>query len=264
MFEDKCYTRNFLGQVITKIDFINPLKGIESNLAPTLTKKILEKFPIAEPRTAINYELQFTSEEADSSTATQTRSKQWLFHGRNREKSFSLTSNSVILGYSKYKSFEELSSEFLDIITVLLVNYKEAQPSFLGLRYVNNINLNETEPLDWTELLHKKMLSILDFPPDDAKTRIVRAFSVLEMNFDTFNLRYQFGMPNIDYPALIRQKHFVLDLDAYYQGNFDATELASKLEEFHATIQKYFEFSITDRLREQMNATTLKVKTNVR
>jgi uncharacterized protein (TIGR04255 family) len=71
---------------------------------------------------------------------------------------------------------------------------------------------------------------------------------------EAFNLRYRLGMHNPDYPARIRQKVFVLDLDAYTQSAVDLRGVGCLLDDFHATIQRYFELSITDRLRSLMNA----------
>jgi uncharacterized protein (TIGR04255 family) len=75
--------------------------------------------------------------------------------------------------------------------------------------------------------------------------------SVVEMRLDRIGLRFQFGMPNPDFPAPIRQPLFVLDLDAYANG-LEAADVASHLDNAHGHIQAVFEDSITDALREVM------------
>jgi uncharacterized protein (TIGR04255 family) len=95
------------------------------------------------------------------------------------------------------------------------------------------------------------MLSTLSLSP---KAQFLsRALSTLEFNFGDFNLRYQFGISNPDYPAVIKQKSFILDLDAYYRGIQDAEDIEGTLDKFHDCIQEFFESSITDKLRGIMN-----------
>jgi uncharacterized protein (TIGR04255 family) len=62
-------------------------------------------------------------------------------------------------------------------------------------------------------------------------------------------------MPNPDYPARIRQKVFVLDLDAYTHSLVYITDVGRLLDDFHAAVQRYFEQSITENLRRLMNGT---------
>lgn len=85
-------------------------------------------------------------------------------------------------------------------------------------------------------------------------TQPVRNFHNMEFKYDDFNLRFQFGMHNPDYPAAIRQKIFILDFDAYFQGAFENNQMPAMLDNFHNAIQTLFERSITDNLRERMNA----------
>ena len=82
---------------------------------------------------------------------------------------------------------------------------------------------------------------------------VSRVFHNVEYSFDDFNLRYQFGMHNPDYPAPIKKKSFILDLDAYYQGIQDKDEIQKNLDKYHDKIQEVFELSITDKLRTILN-----------
>ena len=99
------------------------------------------------------------------------------------------------------------------------------------------------------------MFSILlgAFELPDRTEELSRVFEIVEFNYGDSQLRCQFGMPNPDYPAPIRRKLFVLDLDAYRTGLMDPDEVPDLLDDFHARIKEIFEQSITDGLRRLMN-----------
>jgi uncharacterized protein (TIGR04255 family) len=60
-------------------------------------------------------------------------------------------------------------------------------------------------------------------------------------------------MHNPDYPALIKQKIFVLDYDAYKTGSLSTEEVNHLIPSLHTKISELFEKSIGDKLRGVMN-----------
>lgn len=248
-YDSVLYKRNYLDQVIARIDFISPLSGIESSLPQKLSQAILANFPIGEPRHAIAQELQIAPNQ--DVTTKQTPFTEWHFHGRNRDKTFVILPGAVFVTHSKYKTFEVVRDEFVNLITVFFEVCKEAQPSRLGLRYINKIQFQDGDPFEWAEYINPKILGLFEFPKD--KTTLSRIFHNLEFTFDDFNLRYQFGVHNPDFPARIRKKLFTLDLDAYNQGPIEPAEIAISLNKYHECIQDLFEMSITSALRGKMN-----------
>lgn len=249
MTEDICYKRNYLTRVIARLDFPSPLQNIETQLPPEISKAAMRDFPIAEPREAVEQQVQFSRDELRSRRSEYT---EWRFHGRDRAKTFTVGPSAAFAQYTRYSSYAALSSEFLSLVSVLFTIYDGLQGSRLGLRYINTIVLDEREPLAWDAYLNPLMLCLFKFNPHDGATS--RIFHVLEFNFGDVNLRYQFGIHNPDFPAPIKRKMFVLDLDAYYRGPLDHQDIAPNLAAFHARIQELFEVSITDSLRELMNA----------
>ena len=69
---------------------------------------------------------------------------------------------------------------------------------------------------------------------------------------DEQRMRFQYGMPNPDYPAPIKKKHFILDFDAYAEMLIDISELGDTLDTFHDRINSAFEQVIKDGLRKKM------------
>ena len=249
MFDDICYKKPYLSDVIARVDFLNPIQGIARSLPRDLSKKAKVNFPIAEPSKATLQELHLSPLEGLKSKETEVT--EWNFHGKNRDKTLTIVQNAIFVKYISYESYEALRNDFFDILSSFLDTFKDAQPMRVGLRYVNNITLDEGHPLEWAQYLNENLLYLFRFYPD--QKYLSRAFQILELNFGDFNVRCQLGMPNPDYPAAIRRKSFVLDFDAYYQSVLEKDEVFSNFDKFHIKIQELFEMSITERLRRMMN-----------
>lgn len=250
---DLCYKRNFLRQVIARVDFVGPLAAIATSLPAQLSQQILKRYPISEPAKAIAQELQISPEQ-EVVAAKRTEHTIWTFYSKERDRKLTLQPEALLLEVGQYRTFELMKDDFVAMAGALFAVAKDAQPSRLGLRYINVIELDGDKPFDWDGLLNAQMLSLFKFPLEPDRSSIARAFHNLELALGDFNLRYQFGMHNPDYPAKIRRRAFVLDLDGYAQGALNKAEIEQLLDTFHSKIQEYFEFSITDALRERMNA----------
>ncbi|HLA78146.1 MAG TPA: TIGR04255 family protein [Vicinamibacteria bacterium] len=250
-FAGTCYRRNFLKEVIARVDFLSPLPGVEAALPPRLTEVAVGAFPIPEPREAVQRAVEIGPQGVQSS---EERFKEWLFHGKERTKTLTIGRQVVLVQHRTYQTYELVKAEFLAVLDRVAELFPGAQPSRVGLRYVNTIELTEANPADWSAYLAPQLLALFQFPPEADRPALSRVFHNLELALETFNLRYRFGMHNPDYPARIRQKVFVLDLDAYTQSAVDKRDIGPLLDDFHATIQSHFEQSITDTLRGIMNA----------
>jgi uncharacterized protein (TIGR04255 family) len=247
-FNGICYPRNFLTEVIARVDLVNPIEELKQILSEPVNQAALGTFPLREPRKAVAAELQFGPKDVKSSRSEFT---QWIFHGRRREKRLVIGHSSIYVSYKQYETYEQLRGEFLNQAVKFFDSYPEAEPSRLGLRYINHIDFSNGDPINWSGLVNPKMLSI--FEVVEGKPKISRALHNLELAEDDFQLRFQFGMNNPDYPAPIKRKVFVLDLDAYRRGYFQPAELSGLLDRFHHRIQELFEMSITDRVRGVLN-----------
>jgi uncharacterized protein (TIGR04255 family) len=249
MYEDIHYEKHYLTEVIARIDFLNLLENIETKLPKELHTAALEHFPIAEPQKIVHRSIQASQ---DDLVTRRSSFIQWNFHGKNREKTLAIERGAIFVVYRSYDSYETLRDEFLGFASSFFDVYEDAQVRRLGLRYINNIEIREEDPFSWDDYLNQYMLQILRFYP--SATAIARAFHVLEFNFGEFSLKYQFGMHNPDYPAPIKRKVFVLDLDAYHEGLLEPHDIDDSLDSFHFRIQELFELSITESLRGIMNA----------
>jgi uncharacterized protein (TIGR04255 family) len=142
MFEDVCYKKSYLTDVVARIDFVAPVLIFEKTLPSKVSDAIVSKFPIVEPADLVAFGFEFGS--AGSKTE-ETRSKQWQFFGKNREKQLTFSPPSMILQYRQYSTFEQLQSEFSLAIQALSKTAPDARVQRFGLRYINKIALEKCD-----------------------------------------------------------------------------------------------------------------------
>ena len=64
--------------------------------------------------------------------------------------------------------------------------------------------------------------------------------------------RFQYGIPNQYYPNPIISPEFLLDVDTFTTSTISYNEIIERISIFHIFIQKLFEDSIADSLRQKM------------
>ncbi len=247
MYEGVCYKKPFLKEVIFKIDLLSPLQDLGKSLPSKLTKAILKKFPISEPQKGHAQEFLFKGTDFQ---AKSTEIMQWIFHGKNREKTLVITPDAISYTNRDYTNYEFLLEDIESVVNIFFEEVSEATTSRLGIRYINVVDVDEDKPLEWKEYINEAILGIIDF--HDENQFLTRAFHILEYNFDGLAVKHQFGIANPDFPAVIRKKQFVIDIDAYSHGSFELPDIKIFMNDGHAKIQDIFEHSITDKTRELM------------
>jgi uncharacterized protein (TIGR04255 family) len=251
MYENVCYEKPFLKSVIVRVDFLGTIEILEKTIAPRLVNAISVRFPIAEPADAIAAEFQIGA--AGNLQEKAKVSKQWNFFDKEREKQLTIAAGCAFINYAKYFTYEDMVADFKDVVGSLRNSYPEAKVGRFGLRYVNQIELNEiAEPTKWDGYVSDELLSLHAF--FGGSTNLTRLFHLAELRYDDISVKFQFGMPNPDYPAIIKRPIYVLDIDAYVQIAHELDTTLSYLDRAHDYVQDLFERSITDRLREQMHA----------
>lgn len=244
------YKINFLTSVIARVDFPNPLP-VHENLPLSLSKTILNFFPLSEPKKLKGQALKFDGENFQvEGLGSKT---EWNYFGKNREKQLVLDSEYMFISQKGYKTFDPLKNEFLDIVKKLYENYTDLQINRFGLRYVNEISLlDQTEPLNWNDYLNDNLLTLFDIAED--KSKIAKCFNNIIFNFEDFILNFKYGMHNPDFPTPIRKKIFILDYDAHVTTLQDLSDIQENIIVFHDEIEKLFENHIKEGLRVILRA----------
>lgn len=244
------YKKNYLKDVILRIDFPNTSLKLQDEVPISITKKILPHYPIPEKRDLIEKTVKISGSSDESPVEVIKEYTQWSFQSKNRDKAFCISNHYLYFDHKVWdcKSFKQVEEIFLSLLDDIFDLNPEIQITRLGLRYINHVKLDELDtPTDWSKYLNNKMLCI--FYLADDKHAISRAFNNLELNYGEVRLKFQYGMHNPDYPAPIRKKLFILDYDAYSESLQDKKEIKANLNETHRRIIEFFEQSITEELR---------------
>ncbi|HHT14313.1 MAG TPA: TIGR04255 family protein [Clostridiales bacterium] len=254
------YQNHFLTNVILRADFVFPVKQWKTQMPKALRDAALKNFPNLEPRQITNQTVQVDSNAISVGTVVNKElSIEWNFFGKNRKKRLVITADSIFIDQQDYTSFDELKGEFLSVLNKAYEEFPGLIVSRLGLRYINQIgdknleidlnSLNES----WNKYINNSLVAALGFTEVDANS-VTRVMNTIEMNYGEFMLRYQYGIFNEDYPAIIIKPTFILDSDIYSSGAYSSQDIAETIEKFHVIAKKWFESSIKEPLRALMSA----------
>jgi uncharacterized protein (TIGR04255 family) len=241
------YKNDFLDKVIVRIDFDALLPIASSGPAKEIYTPVKERFPITEERKIQGKELILGPGVTKERTV---ESKEWRYFGKEREKNLTISASSMFIEYNKYEYYETLQDDFLSVLNALYIAYPKLQVKRLGLRYIDNITIDNEDPFEWGKYLKPELTAIIALA--DNKNMLSRIFHVLEFNYGEDFLRFQFGMFNQDFPAPIKKKSFTLDYDMYTSRLLDKADIEQALNRFHEKVNSCFEEVITDELRKKM------------
>ena len=144
-----------------------------------------------------------------------------------------------------YQDFEGFISD-VQLILKGLIKYPINRINSIGLRYVNQIKINENSLNQYiNENLH---LINKGFNQED----VIQSISRTELKIDDYNLAFQYGQFNPEYPNLTSSKEFILDYDCILNNEENIENIIFNLNKMHDIIHNRFENDIKDKLREKM------------
>ena len=252
MMKGEKYENPYLNEVIFRINFSNilSLSGNNKEAAKDFHEKISKEFPNSIIKRNHAFNIDIDADTGKPTQITQEGNFLWGFKNRKHDKTVELTSNSLILHYEKgaYTHFRY----FLDDIILLIDALKEYSPkdlSFLGLRYINQI--------DGKTILELKQCINPDYFSDyiinlDETEDFIQVLNKLSVKKKDYILNFQYGLFNAAYPNPNFDKDFILDFDCTTKKVKVIDEVSDELKQMNKFIQSKFEESITDVLREEM------------
>lgn len=248
MYMGATYKKNFLKNVICKVDFTEQPKYDQAKLKD-FQKLIKKEFPILQEAKGLVIEAA-SSERIDSKAGEFIK---WIFFNKTKTRIVSFESNYILLEFKEYDNFEE----FFQIFELIIDSWFNVFPSIisirLGLRYMNQIELSNKEPLEWKGLINKLLLESFKFVKD--KENLARHMNLIEINKGDYLLKFRYGIANSVYPSPIIKKEFILDYDCFTSESLDKSEILIKVKEFNGIITDLFEQSIEAGLRKIMGET---------
>lgn len=241
------YTKNFLTDVIFKIDF-PPILSLVDNVPSAFQEKIASNFPVLEPIIQQQWAINIQS---GSPVGQKTAKTTWKFKTKDGTRIIEINSEYVVIGIKKYTDYSEFKNFVTEIIKIIFELYPEIVINRLGLRYLNKVALKDGAIFDWDNKINKNLISPLSFV--DNKDNILRSIQsfVLKVDDETL-LTFRSGILNDVFPNAPVSKEYLLDYDCFTNIQFEKEEIFEKLDKYNDIITEYFEKSIDEGLRDYM------------
>ena len=243
------YQKNFLKQVIFRIDFTTTLKDTDTKRYK-FQQSIGKIFGMAEPPQKMR---KFEATLSDTQSASRVQDfDTYSFFDDDKVKKLNLSPDALVLEYSKYVSFKDLFEALELALAGLTKAYGALRVKQTGLRYLNVIDIEEGgDPFEWTDLISDDLTRSFKFPP--LNKELSRAMNTLELTKSDYKVIFRFGLWNSEYPNRIAKKECILDYDCYNDDEQEINQIATLAKTLHNEIVNLFEASIGDDLRGIMD-----------
>lgn len=240
------YKKNFVKQVIFRLDYkrINSMNLSEKG---AFFEKLKSKFPKFNELKNQSFELE-TATNLENFNFKRDQKIGWEFLSDDGLNRIVVDPDHVICETTNYVSFDSFRENIKFLLETVFQSHETTSFSRLGLRYVNIIELNKGNPLDWEGFISEKLLVV----GDNFYNKLNKTMHLLEYKNEECALRFQYGIFNSEYPAPIARKEFVLDFDCYTLNIKNLDSALTISNNFHGTIKSLFEKSIGPKLRGVM------------
>lgn len=249
--ENNTYNMNMIKKFIFRIDFISEIENLKESIPSNITTKIVSNFPNSIMADVVESEIQIKNDLIEKKDRP---FKQWEYISTDNSNKIVITPKFLLYDCSKYISFEDVLSKFLSIIEEMM-KFDNVQIGRVCLRYINifettEFNINNIS--DWEHYFASELFSFSRFGSD--QQNITNMVNSIEFSFPGFRLKYKSGFNNKNYPLIINKPDFTIDCDGYSNAviiTFD--DLKTMINSIHDEIEKVFEKSITEDMREKLN-----------
>lgn len=256
---------NFLDQVIFRIEFTKEIDHSEK-LVKDLHDRIKEIFPELKATISdiVEAKIQPPLQPGEEVTqaqrtlaipkVTQTQRRLLLpsFSDFTLRKQLYFEPSALVVRQGMYTTFDE----FYEMITTGIEGFEQVYGHDITvkraeLRYINVVKL-VGDPLDWKGYIKSELLSLLNFPRE--KGEISRAMNLLELTRKGYNVRFQSGLWNRDYPNPTAKREFILDYACYSTEESEIKSITELARKFHTEIELLFNDSILKNLKTRLGA----------
>jgi uncharacterized protein (TIGR04255 family) len=184
-----------------------------------------------------------------NSSLTQKQKLKWIFENKKHTKKVSVSENSFVIEYFEYHDF----NEFFETTKFLFDEFTKTYPIGvfkIKLRYINEIT-DTGNYREWDGLIDSNLITISkEFVEDN--TDILNSLHNLEIKEESYNLKFNFGLHNSNYPAEITDKIFILDYECVTADDVEKADVYNNIKQYNQIITNWFEKSIGDNLRRKM------------
>ncbi len=242
-----CYKKNYIKEVIARLDFLNNQSDFEKGLPIEFLEKIKSRFPIAETSSGVVNNIQVSDTEVVKS---QEKYTEWIFHGINREKSIKVSPKYIVVSLNKYYNNDDFLNDFTAPINLLLKE-PSIQIQRTGIRFINVFDdfINEYSDISnyFAPMISASFNSL--YKSESCSRNLL----ITEYLLNDIKMRMQSGIFNQNYPSIVTKKDFIIDIDAFIDFPHIISDVSGFLNTIHTHIQDLFESCITDKLRSKLD-----------
>lgn len=242
------YKKSFLSDVVFKINFPALLTLLDES-PKKFQEAVIEDFPILEPLQQLEFKIENKLMDVASKKASRTI---WKFKNKDNSESIELEYESLAIICKKYTDYSSFKTRVSKVLKIFFNLYPQIVIKRLGVRYINQIKLQEREFFNWKKYLNNNLIMNLDFITK--KEQIKRAINTFEISCDEdTTLIFRYGIFNETYPGRVTKKEFVLDYDCYTAVELESEQAVKKMDDFHKIIKTYFDKSIKSAFEAILN-----------
>lgn len=231
------YENNFIANVIVQLDFA-PVRRLFDSVPRDIIEALQNDYACFQGQPLSQVQVNVAT-----GAKVETVTPVWMFRSADGNVEMQLTQDFLKLNCVKYVSFEELMKHIKNITSLLGNDIKIL--SRLGLRYINQIELNGVKPKDCSQYINDYLTLPSVQWAGDSKSKIVNSIGQIILNYNDCMLNFNYGISDLANPK------YALDFDCY-GTNIDFAKLDATLQKYNEKITEAFERSIKDDLRKKM------------
>jgi uncharacterized protein (TIGR04255 family) len=232
IISDNTLTKNDIKDFILRVDLINNGQFEIARIA----EKMSEHFDRTEKKQINNFSINFTK---GSSEVTKGDTFDYVLVSEEKSLSmtFSETQCAFWLESNQYKDNSLYKGIINKLVNVVESFDSEIKSKRIGLRYVNQFQCKTKNIIG--KIYGKRLSSLVRamLSEEDMQSRVI---GMEEHNNDGFKMRFQYGIPNKFYPAVIAVFDLLLDIDSFVESENCATEWEDLIRSLnHAAYSKF-------------------------
>lgn len=251
------YKRNFIDEVILRVDFNQPLQ----DLTTEKLKEFQLQFKIeSEIKEDIIQQFEFKLEKSkDPNVNFKTIGRRGTFSLEGGINKLILENIALSLSTSKYKEFKSFEEIFLQGFEIFNEIFGISEYKRIGLRFINRIKLDELQIFEnLSEYINQEYFinynNITPTEPLFEKITLRRNINNLILSDGEYIIQVNMGVWNNNFPGKIVENELIIDLDCYVQNLIlEKEEVIKRLPKMSDLNTSYFNFLITDKLKTFMS-----------
>jgi uncharacterized protein (TIGR04255 family) len=241
------FERTPLALVVCQIRFEH-LGSPDPEAAKALKEALADAYPVAQPQQSIQIEM------GPGAPMTQaTRENGWRFSSIDQKWSASVLPDALALETTAYVDWEDFDQRLRAVLDAVQRTLSPRVEVRLGLRYVNEIRVNDVEaPSDWQRYLRSELVALTT--ADEFASSAFSAQQTVQVAAGenaVLNMRHGFpGLPD----GSLNEQVYLMDFDCFREGQraLEVEGLLKEADRFNTMITSLFQWCLTEALWKEL------------